>query len=316
MREVLARSLDATNVPHLLARPSQEEPSGVVVWSEIAPIRETLNTKIGVTELEAAINQIEAMMVQLEATIALKIDSTELEQGLVATIKEFPLVGGTAEIRVSTEDGQEYTYTTFEFSTGFGSLAFKSFDLSESLDPYTKGGYSYIFQKFGVDSARVIFESAIGQFPDNRVSVALIRIPSSKVKNEFLPQGALIDSTNFTASAFHSVRPPANAFDKNPSTSWSAEMDQRPGDWFRFDMGKVEQLSRIEVDGTYYHYVRLLKISGSNNNQDWTEIKTVEGSFGTTIAIFDNPVNYRFIELACAQEHGDNWAFVEIRVFS
>ena len=161
MRAIANASIDAREVEYLQARPGgleRNDPAGVVV----------------VEELEARVLALEAA---LQAQINQKVGVIEIDNALIGLVKEFTLTGGVESRQVNPNDGNEYTYTVFEVPTGFGGLNFRAFDLSETLDPFRKVGFLYSFEKFGVDSARVTFQSSETRFPDDTVSIALVRIP-------------------------------------------------------------------------------------------------------------------------------------------
>lgn len=118
-----------------------------------------------------------AIDTQLEQKLS-KDELDALEEAKLGTlIKTFVLTQGVTEHRIDPDDGTQYYFTEFKGSTGWGHLKFRSFDLSEVLAPYTKRGYSYIFQRVDVDSYRVVFESSTAFFPDDKVEISLIRIP-------------------------------------------------------------------------------------------------------------------------------------------
>jgi hypothetical protein len=195
MRAIANASIDARQVEYLLARPGgleRNDPNGVIVVQELQD---------RLLALEAA----------LQAQINQKVGEADIDNALVSVIKEFTLTGGVETRRVEPDDGGEYVYTTFEFATGFNSLNFRAFDLSETLDPFRKVGFLYNFEKFGVDSARVMFQSRDARFPDDQVSIALIRIPQRVAANPAFSLAAVsvAGNTPFVLSY------PAAAVDRN-----------------------------------------------------------------------------------------------------
>jgi hypothetical protein len=169
MRAIANASIDARQVEYLQASPGgleRNDPSGVIV----------------VEELQGRLLALESA---LQTQINQKVGEADIDNALVSVIKEFQLIGGVEVRRVDPDDDAEYIYTTFEFSTGFGTLNFRSFDLSETFDPYRKVGFLYNFEKFGVDSARIMFQSRDARFPDNQVSIVLIRIPQAVARVAF-----------------------------------------------------------------------------------------------------------------------------------
>ena len=145
---------------------------------------------------QRAIESVDAAVVDARSTIAAhtqqiteidreldgKLNTADLEAAqetkLASLVKVFILTGGVTERRNDADDNSPYYFTTFTQSTGWGHLRFRQFDLSETLSPYTKRGYSFTFQRVGVDSFQIIFQSVLAAFPDDLVDVALIRIPS------------------------------------------------------------------------------------------------------------------------------------------
>jgi hypothetical protein len=68
-----------------------------------------------------------------------------------------------------------YYFTTFQWSTGWGHLRFRAIDMSDALAPHTKEGDSYVFQRVGVDEAKIVFQSRRAAFPNGECDVTLIR---------------------------------------------------------------------------------------------------------------------------------------------
>jgi hypothetical protein len=182
MRDVANASIDFTGVPHLLARPSKGEPNGVVVWLEIQPLVDRLAAKLDRAQLEI-----------------------EQNRKLAATIKRFTLTGGVAEVRASDEDGENYTYTTFRIPTGFTdeqgnpTTDFEDFAMSAALAPFSNQGFRYEFHKVAPDVAVFQFQSITGTFPDDRVRVSLIRIPSAQTVPALIPGYELLNSPDNNA---------------------------------------------------------------------------------------------------------------------
>lgn len=179
MRDIANASIDFTGVPHLLARPSKGEPNGVVVWSEIQPLVDRLADKLDRAQLEI-----------------------EQNRKLAATIKRFPLAGGLAEVRVDDSDGEAYTFTTFRIPTGFTdergnpTTDFEDFAMSAALAPFSNQGFRYEFHKEAPDIAVLVFQSITGTFPDDRVRISLIRIPSEQTVSAIIPGYELLNSPN------------------------------------------------------------------------------------------------------------------------
>lgn len=159
-REIANTSLDFRGVPHLLARPSKQDPEGVVVWSEIQPIIDQLQQKLDAAQL-----------------------AIELQKNNAGVIKRFTLTGGTSEVRVDDADGESYTFTSFRIPTGFKDSAgnptvdFEDFAMAASLAPWSNQGFRYEFHKEAPDVAVIEFQSLVGAFPDNSARISLARIP-------------------------------------------------------------------------------------------------------------------------------------------
>jgi hypothetical protein len=134
-----------------------------------------------VTDARATILTHGQKLTELDKELDGKLNSADLEAAqeakLAQLVKTFVLTGGVTERRVDPDDDATYFFTTFTQSTGWNHLHFRQFDLSESLAPYTKRGYSFTFQRVDLDSFRIIFQSSVAAFPDDAVDIALIRIP-------------------------------------------------------------------------------------------------------------------------------------------
>jgi hypothetical protein len=154
----------------------------------IAQIDQRLVTaEASITDLNATVAVHSNSLTDLSVQINDKLDASQLdiaqEAKLADLVKEFTLAGGvggvnrTTEERLDPDDGMQYYFTTYEGSTGWGHLKFRGFDLSDTLAPFSRRGDSYVFQRVGVDSFRIMFQSRNGFFPDNRTSIALIRMP-------------------------------------------------------------------------------------------------------------------------------------------
>lgn len=162
---------------------------------------------------------------QLTTNLNSKVDSSQLddlqETKLASLVKSFTLTNGTVEQRIDTDDGVEYYFTEFRRSTGWGHNRFRSFDLSDVLSPYTKQGYSFTFQRVGVDEFRVLFQSRTAPFPNDKVDISLIRIPGPA-------QGGIeLNPTNPDLAVFKQ-----NFFNW---TNWDGRYD--PGTWDRVYRG-------------------------------------------------------------------------------
>lgn len=141
------------------------------------------NLDASVTDARSTIAAHTNQLGQLTTNLNSKLDSSQLDElqetKLASLVKTFTLTGANVEQRVDTDDGLEYYFTEFRQSTGWGHNRFRSFDLSDVLSPYTKQGYSFTFQRVGVDEFRVLFQSRTAPFPDGKVDISLIRIPGA-----------------------------------------------------------------------------------------------------------------------------------------
>jgi hypothetical protein len=168
-REVLHRSLDARQVPSILAKPSNGVQEAVVIRAE-------LNDEL--TELRAMFQEAVAT---INAAIAAKTDQTHVTQSIHDLFKEFVLTGGVTERRADEEDGLEYFYTEFRAPTGWGHTNFKLFDISRNDANRTRLDETFVFQRVDVDSFRVLFQSSIGPYPDGEAVITFIQQPPAPV---------------------------------------------------------------------------------------------------------------------------------------
>lgn len=144
-------------------------------------VSEIQGVNVSITDAQATIAAHGSRLTGVEGELGSKLNTADLaaqqESFAQTLIKCFSLTNGIVEQRVDSDDGRQYYFTTFKASTGWGHKNFRSFDLSESLSPYTKLGYSYTFQRVDTDSYQIIFQSALASFPNDKVDIALIRIP-------------------------------------------------------------------------------------------------------------------------------------------
>jgi hypothetical protein len=168
-REVLHRSLDARQVPSILAKPSNGVQEAVVIRAELEDELTDLRTML--QEAVAAMN----------AAIAAKTDQSHVAQSIHDLFKEFVLTGGVTERRADPEDGLEYFYTEFRAPTGWGHTNFKLFDISRNDANRTRLDETFIFQRVDVDSYRVLLQSSIGPYPDGEAIITFIQQPPAPV---------------------------------------------------------------------------------------------------------------------------------------
>jgi hypothetical protein len=168
-REVLHRSLDARQVPSILAKPSNGVQEAVVIRAELED---------ELTELRTMFQEAVAVM---NAAIAAKTDQSHVAQSIHDLFKEFVLTGGVTERRPDPEDGLEYFYTEFRASTGWGHTNFKLFDISRNDANRTRLDETFIFQRVDVDSYRVLLQSSIGPYPDGEAIITFIQQPPAPV---------------------------------------------------------------------------------------------------------------------------------------
>lgn len=164
-REVLHRSLDARQVPSILAKPSNGIQEAVVIRAE-------LNDELA--DLRATFQEAMAVMT---AAIAAKTDQAHVSRSIHDLFKEFVLINGVTERRVDDEDGLEYFYTEFRASTGWGHTNFKLFDISRNDANRTRLDETFVFQRVGIDEYRVLLQSSIGAYPDGQAIITFIQQP-------------------------------------------------------------------------------------------------------------------------------------------
>ena len=135
------------------------------------------NLQTAITDANATIATHSTSITDLNTAIAGKIDNAALDAAFAAYIstqvKKLKLTGGVTEHRVDTDDGQQYYFTTFELSSGFGDLNFELSDFSQAVAPHTKLKDSFVFQRVGTDSFRIIFQNSLSAYPDDYAEVTL-----------------------------------------------------------------------------------------------------------------------------------------------
>lgn len=156
--------------------------AGAALLGQVQAKADSNETQIGnintaITDANATIaantNSISDLTAQLSGTIDSAALAAAFEAHIASQTKKYKLTTGVTEQRVDTDDGRTYYFTTFEMSSGFGSLDFEVSDLSEAVAPHTKLADSFTFQRVSTDSFRVTFQNAIAAYPDDYAEITL-----------------------------------------------------------------------------------------------------------------------------------------------
>jgi len=109
---------------------------------------------------------------------------------------------------------------------------------------------------------------------------------------------------------------PNRAIDGDVRTRWDTGADQKSGEWYQIDMGKVQSIEAIELNHLYssYDYPRQYQVYVSNDAQNWTSIATGSGSKDLTRIAFAQ-VRARYIKLVQTGVDGNYWSIHELQVY-
>jgi mono/diheme cytochrome c family protein len=106
--------------------------------------------------------------------------------------------------------------------------------------------------------------------------------------------------------------------DGDPSTRWSTNAKQAPGQWFQIELPNETEVAGLELDTTKSgnDYPRSYDIAISTNGTTWSKpIMKGEGAHGLRDLIFPKPVRTRFIRITQGgSSPGNFWSIHELQV--
>lgn len=147
-------------------------------------------------------------------------------------------------------------------------------------------------------------------------SVASSSKTSSSVASSASSTSTLV-STGRPATGSSNVQPAANATDGNGGTRWESTIGVSPS-WLSVDLGVAKTLTSVVIDWEAAN-AATYQIQGSNDNINWTTIKTVTGgAFGNRTDTNAVSGNYRYVRVYCTERSaGNQWGYSiwELKVY-
>lgn len=98
-----------------------------------------------------------------------------------------------------------------------------------------------------------------------------------------------------------------NAWDRNTSTRWSTTDVQRPGMWFKLDLGEVELISGIRLLSQNLDYPRGYTVEVSTDNVNWTQVASGTGTSDDITITWSPARNARWIRINQTGSSPDHW---------
>lgn len=121
-----------------------------------------------------------------------------------------------------------------------------------------------------------------------------------------------------TTNSLKANFPPAMAVDGRNDSRWEAELGEDK--WITIDLGKMEQISKIQVDFEYFDKYYLYKIEYSDNNDDWSVYadytKQAKKAYETRISEKEATARYVRINVKRAEAKSAAISIWEIKVFA
>jgi aryl-phospho-beta-D-glucosidase BglC (GH1 family) len=119
-----------------------------------------------------------------------------------------------------------------------------------------------------------------------------------------------------SASATEPGGSAGNSLDGNISTRWSTGAAQASGQWFEVDNGSSQWFNQIVMDsGTNTNdYARKFIVQVSNDNINWTQVATDEGT-GPVIRVNFPIVQYRYIKVTLKGSSTSWWSISEFNEY-
>jgi len=128
--------------------------------------------------------------------------------------------------------------------------------------------------------------------------------------------GTLV-STGRPATGSSNVQAAANATDGNGGTRWESTAGVSPS-WLSVDLGVAKALTSVVIDWEAANAANY-QIQGSNDNTNWTTLKTVTGgAFGNRTDTNAVSGNYRYVRVYCTERSaGNQWGYSiwELKVY-
>lgn len=147
-------------------------------------------------------------------------------------------------------------------------------------------------------------------------SVASSSKTSSSVASSVSSTGSLV-SNGRPATGSSNLQPASNATDGNGGTRWESTTGVSPS-WLSVDLGTAKALTSVVIDWEAANAANY-QIQGSNDNTNWTTLKTVTGgTFGNRTDTNAVSGTYRYVRVYCTERSaGNQWGYSiwELKVY-
>ncbi len=177
---------------------------------------------------------------------------------------------------------------------------------------------SYTFNGISASHTLAVAFTSSGQ-PNSSSSSSVPSSSSSSVSSSSSSSGSVVLVSNgrptFSSTA---LTPASNAVDGDAGTRWESAHGVDPS-WMTVDLGSARNLARVEIDWEAAN-AAVYDIQGSNDNSNWTTLKTVTGgTFGARTDTETVSGSYRYVRINGTQRSaGNSWGYSiwELRVFA
>jgi hypothetical protein len=130
-----------------------------------------------------------------------------------------------------------------------------------------------------------------------------------------IPETLGLSAGAWSATASEGAQP-VRAFDRNGATRWSTGVEQRPGQWFKVDLGSAHSVARVGAWFGAGDEPRGMRIEGSLDGTRW-ELLVEERSPAVRWSAPIAPRKLRFVKLVqLGSAPGRWWSIRELFLFS
>jgi hypothetical protein len=118
------------------------------------------------------------------------------------------------------------------------------------------------------------------------------------------------------AEASHFTDDAPKAYDTRMETAWTTRnVKQRPGMWFRLDMGDVRKIERVTLEHPSYQQPRGYVVNVSSDGQAWQEVGHDDNSWGKASVQFE-AVSARYVRVETTNSSSSQrWGIAEFVVW-
>ncbi len=125
----------------------------------------------------------------------------------------------------------------------------------------------------------------------------------------------LSSEPDLVATASHNPGEAARVLDGDATTAWSTKVGQAPGMWLQIDLGTVQRVRQLVLEGPKGEEARGYRISLSADGQSWSEVAAKALNYlQVNVAVPLLPARFVKIETTAADKYGHPWTVTEARV--